>query len=62
MDPERSETRLRTGEPLPPPVEGDAMFPAIDLAQWHEVARQDYAAGPDDEAPFTTLTYERRCE
>jgi dihydrofolate reductase len=40
--------------------EGDTMFPAIDPAQWHEVARQDYAAGPDDDAPFTTLTYERR--
>jgi dihydrofolate reductase len=42
--------------------EGDTMFPAIDPAQWHEVARQEYAAGPDDEAPFTTLTYERRRE
>jgi dihydrofolate reductase len=40
--------------------EGDTMFPAIDPAQWHEVARQEYAAGPDDDAPFTTLTYERR--
>jgi dihydrofolate reductase len=38
------------------------MFPAIDPAQWHEVARQEYAAGPDDEAPFTALTYERRRE
>jgi dihydrofolate reductase len=42
--------------------EGDTMFPAIDPAQWHEVARQEHAAGPDDEAPFTTLTYERRRE
>jgi dihydrofolate reductase len=40
--------------------EGDTMFPPIDPAQWQEVARQDYAAGPDDDAPFTTLTYERR--
>jgi dihydrofolate reductase len=38
------------------------MFPPIDPAQWHEVVRQEYATGPDDEAPFTTLTYERRCE
>jgi dihydrofolate reductase len=38
------------------------MFPPIDPAQWHEVTRQEYAAGPDDEALFTTLTYERRCE
>jgi dihydrofolate reductase len=42
--------------------EGDTMFPAIDAAKWHEVARREYAAGPDDEAPFTTLTYERRRE
>lgn len=42
--------------------EGDTIFPTIDPAQWHEVARQEYAAGPDDEAPFTTLTYERRRE
>jgi hypothetical protein len=64
MDPERSETRLRPESPSPvcPPVEGDPMFPPIDPARWHEVARQEYAAGPDDEAPFTTLTYERRCE
>ena len=40
--------------------EGDTIFPGIDPAQWREAARQDYAAGPDDEAPFTTLTYERR--
>ncbi|MCL2428986.1 MAG: dihydrofolate reductase [Alphaproteobacteria bacterium] len=40
--------------------QGDTMFPAIDPAQWHEVARQDYAAGPGDDVPFTTLTYERR--
>jgi dihydrofolate reductase len=42
--------------------QGDAVFPAIDPAQWRETARREYAAGPDDEAPFTTLTYERRCE
>src|SRR5216684_594668 len=40
--------------------EGDTVFPGIDPAQWREAARQDYAAGPDDEAPFTALTYERR--
>jgi dihydrofolate reductase len=40
--------------------EGDTVFPDIDPAQWREIARQDYAAGPDDDAPFTTLTYERR--
>jgi dihydrofolate reductase len=40
--------------------EGDTIFPGIDPVQWRETARQDYAAGPDDEAPFTTLTHERR--
>jgi len=39
--------------------EGDALFPLIDPSRWRETARQEYAAGPDDEAPFTTLTYER---
>jgi dihydrofolate reductase len=39
--------------------EGDTVFPAIDPAQWREVGREEYEAGPDDEAPFTTLTYER---
>src|SRR5262249_54893525 len=43
-------------------TEGDTIFPRIDPAQWREAARQEYAAGPDDEAPFTTLTYERRRE
>ena len=38
---------------------GDTMFPAIDPAQWRETARREYAAGPDDEAAFTTLTYVR---
>ncbi len=42
--------------------EGDTMFPRIYPAQWRVAARQDYAAGPDDDAPFTTLTYERRRE
>lgn len=40
--------------------EGDTAFPEIDPAQWRESARQDYTAGPDDDAPFTTLTFERR--
>jgi dihydrofolate reductase len=38
------------------------MFPEIDPARWREAFRQEYVAGPDDEAPFTTLTYERRRE
>ena len=39
--------------------EGDTMFPEIDPARWREIAREEFAAGPDDDAPFTTLTYER---
>ena len=39
--------------------EGDTAFPAIDPARWRETAREEHAAGPDDEAAFTTLTYER---
>ena len=42
--------------------QGDAVFPAIDPAQWRETARREHPAGPDDEAPFTALTYERKCE
>jgi len=39
--------------------QGDTIFPVIDPGQWRETARQEFAAGPDDEVPFTTLTYER---
>jgi dihydrofolate reductase len=42
--------------------DGDAVFPPIDPALWRETMRQEYRAGPDDEAPFTTLTYERHSE
>jgi dihydrofolate reductase len=39
--------------------DGDARFPAIDPALWREIARCDHLPGPEDDAPFTTLTYER---
>jgi len=39
--------------------DGDTHFPAIEARQWHEVARSAHAAGPDDSAPFTCLTYRR---
>jgi dihydrofolate reductase len=42
--------------------EGDTVFPAIDPERWREIAREEHGAGPDDEAPFTTLTYERHRE
>jgi hypothetical protein len=35
------------------------MFPGIDPAKWREISRRRYEAGPDDEVPFTALTYER---
>jgi dihydrofolate reductase len=39
---------------------GDARFPAIDDDIWGEVKRTEHYAGPDDEAAFTVLVYERR--
>jgi dihydrofolate reductase len=41
---------------------GDAVFPPIDPAQWRETARHEHAAGPEDDAPFATLTFKRRSE
>ncbi len=38
---------------------GDTVFPSIDPGQWRVVAREEHKAGPEDEAAFTTLTYER---
>jgi dihydrofolate reductase len=38
---------------------GDSAFPVIDPAQWRETERHEHPAGPDDEAPFTTLAYQR---
>ncbi len=40
--------------------DGDAFFPPIDSADWREVARKDYPAGPDDEVGFTVAAYLRR--
>ncbi len=39
--------------------EGDAHF-AIDKRQWEELARERHAAGPDDSADFSYVTYRRR--
>jgi dihydrofolate reductase len=39
--------------------DGEAVFPPIDPAVWHETARRTGAPGPDDEASFTFLTYIR---
>jgi dihydrofolate reductase len=39
--------------------EGDTKFPTIDPARWREAARTDHPAGPDDEASFAIIVYER---
>jgi len=39
---------------------GDTMFPAIDPAAWQEVERSEHRAGPNDDAGFALLVYERR--
>src|SRR5262249_17057148 len=38
---------------------GDARFPPISSVAWREIARMEGTAGPDDDASFTILTYER---
>jgi dihydrofolate reductase len=39
--------------------EGDTVLPAIDAAEWDEVARVRHSAGPDDSADFSYVTYKR---
>jgi dihydrofolate reductase len=39
---------------------GDAKFPPIDPNVWKEVERTGHRAGPDDDANFTVLVYQRR--
>jgi dihydrofolate reductase len=41
------------------PVQGDARFPVIDRQIWRESARSEQQAGPQDEAKFAFVTYER---
>jgi dihydrofolate reductase len=40
--------------------DGDTKFPAIDPHVWQEVERTEHRAGPDDEADYSVLVYERR--
>lgn len=40
--------------------EGDTRFPAIDPADWAEVARVRNKAGPDDSVDYSYVTYRRR--
>lgn len=39
---------------------GDAVFPDYDKSQFHETFRENHAAGPDDEHPFTFIDLARR--
>jgi dihydrofolate reductase len=39
--------------------EGDTFFPPVDKNVWREVARTAHAAGPQDDASFDTVRYER---
>jgi dihydrofolate reductase len=40
--------------------DGDTTFPAIDHRIWSEVERSEHPAGPDDQASFTVIVYQRR--
>ncbi len=40
-------------------AEGDTRFPQIDSTVWKETSRAEHAAGPDDEASFTIIVYEK---
>jgi dihydrofolate reductase len=40
-------------------VDGDARFPAIDAKLWREIARSEQKPGPQDEAGFAFVVYER---
>ena len=40
-------------------VDGDARFPAVDLKLWRECARSEHKPGPQDDAGFAFVTYDR---
>jgi dihydrofolate reductase len=40
-------------------VDGDTRFPAIDSKIWRETARSEQKPGPQDDAAFAFVTYER---
>ena len=39
--------------------DGDTVFPAIDAAQWDEVARVRHPTGPDNSTDYSYVTYKR---
>jgi len=40
-------------------VDGDTRFPTVDSQIWRETARSEHEPGPQDEAAFALITYER---
>jgi dihydrofolate reductase len=40
-------------------ADGDTSFPPIDPRVWRETERSEHPAGPDDDASYTTVDYER---
>jgi dihydrofolate reductase len=40
-------------------VDGDARFPAVDAKVWRETARSERKPGPQDDAAFAFVTYDR---
>ena len=40
-------------------AEGDTLFPDLSPARWREISREEFKAGPQDNADFTVLTLDR---
>jgi dihydrofolate reductase len=40
--------------------EGDSFFPELDLTQWQEIQRQDFAADATNSLPFSFITLEKK--
>jgi hypothetical protein len=40
-------------------LKGDTWFPEWNLAEWRETFREDHAAGPEDDYPFSFVRLER---
>ena len=54
---ERADRLVLTRVHLRP--DGDTKFPPIDPQVWKEAGREEHQPGPQDQAGFTTLVYER---
>lgn len=40
-------------------LEGDAWFPELDMDEWHETVRQEFAQGPQNDFDFSVLELHR---